>query len=188
MAKIIRFRKGRPGDPPPDRPLFPADAIGDLAPRKPPFYRPTDARPAPARHSDAQRDEGRRDPGAPPDPEVERRRTLHRRIWLSSIAACFTAGLLFALFAEDGWLGVREARAELRALETDLADHQARVRALRDEVETLAKDPRALERIAREQLGYARPGEFVLLLPGDDAEALEGDRGSATVAPVRAKP
>jgi cell division protein FtsB len=39
------------------------------------------------------------------------------------------------------------------------------VRALREEVQLLQNDPTALERNAREELGFGREGEIQLLFP-----------------------
>jgi cell division protein FtsB len=57
------------------------------------------------------------------------------------------------------------------ALRQDLEGLQARNRtlseqneALRQEIQALRKDPAALERAAREELGYVKPGELVFHL------------------------
>lgn len=54
-------------------------------------------------------------------------------------------------------------------LQQDVAELQARNRDLRlqnermvKEIEALRKEPAAIERAAREELGYVRPGEIVL--------------------------
>ena len=62
-----------------------------------------------------------------------------------------------------------------------MALQQARVDAQKHSVEALRAEPDARERIAREQLGYARPGEVTFVLP-EEAPAGEGggpDGGTA---------
>jgi cell division protein FtsB len=64
--------------------------------------------------------------------------------------------------------GLRKHRA-LAADVRRLADENEKLREknqrLRQEARALAGDPAALERAAREELGYVRPGERVYLLP-----------------------
>jgi len=48
------------------------------------------------------------------------------------------------------------------------AAHLKRVQELKREVGRLKDDPSAVERVAREELGYVAKGELVLVLPADD--------------------
>ena len=62
---------------------------------------------------------------------------------------------------EGGFRRYWRLQQDVRALEernAKLAQDNAR---LRREVEAMRDDPRALERAAREELGYVRPGELV---------------------------
>ncbi len=63
--------------------------------------------------------------------------------------------------------GLRKARrneAEAERLERENAALEQRVTQLRREVKALQGDPAALERAAREELGYVKPGEIVYKL------------------------
>jgi cell division protein FtsB len=82
------------------------------------------------------------------------------------IAAGAAAAGVLAAFALVDPHGVRM----LRKLEADIAREEAANRALRDENARLARtakklgnppEPQALERAARDQLGYVRPGEVL---------------------------
>jgi cell division protein FtsB len=77
------------------------------------------------------------------------------------------SALLFALFfvGDRGFLQVRRQRAQLRAAQEEVAKIDAENRKLEAEVAALKNDPRALEKIAREKLGLAKPGEVVVVLP-----------------------
>ncbi len=74
--------------------------------------------------------------------------------------------VLLACSALDGG-GLRRALTldeQARRLERDDAQDEAQVIRLRREVKALRGDPAALERAAREELGYVRPGELVYKL------------------------
>jgi len=121
-----------------------------------------------------EREKGPGDPG-PPDgcatqtlpreeetERMERRRRRARRLLFSGI---FVAGTFIALFGEDGLVDRLRYRSELNQMQAEASEQQARVAKLAREVERLRSDPIARERIAREKLGFAEPGEFVYILP-----------------------
>jgi cell division protein FtsB len=105
-------------------------------------------------------DGGRKPPAAqPPAP----RRSL-RRLLLASV---FLAGCAALLFGERGVLDVRRNRRQLKELQSQVVAKKVIVEKLRLEVERLETEPKALERVVREELGMARPGEVIILLPRD---------------------
>ena len=61
------------------------------------------------------------------------------------------------------WLRLQD---ELAASQARIAALSARAETLRSEIAALEKDPFALERAIREELGLARPGERVVRFPG----------------------
>jgi cell division protein FtsB len=73
----------------------------------------------------------------------------------------FTAILLFAVFRDDGVLTVYEFSRELRLLEQENARLKNENMKIREEVQALKSDPAAIEKIAREKLNLARPGETI---------------------------
>ena len=118
------------------------------------------------------------DPAAKIAPEErERRRTVRRRLTGILFASVFLAGTAAAVLAEGGYLDRVEADRELREAQDRLFEHAAGVRELRARLEALESGPEPLERIAREQLDYVRPGEITFLLPDDEAFP-PGDGGS----------
>jgi len=126
--------------------------------------RAADARPVFAFPTDALRESGQ-PREAEPDPEVERKRKLRGRVRNTLLLTVFAAGLLGAIFAKGGLVDRMRLTQELRAVEAQVDAQRQRVEALRRQVRRLNDDPMARERIAREQLGYAKPGEIVFLLP-----------------------
>ena len=69
-----------------------------------------------------------------------------------------------ALIGERGLLDSLDARHENQRLDTvinELRQHNAR---LRDEVRRVREDPKAIENVAREELGMIKTGELLFLL------------------------
>ena len=180
MAKILRFRRASKGEPS-QRGLFePAAPVPspDLTRRA--DGRASDARPFGPEASDAFA-AGADDRGGEPTPEGAKRRRRRRNAYLAGLAVVFTTGVLTAIFGERGFLDVRAKRAELARLEAEHGAQQQRVANLRAEVERLRNDPRAIERIAREKLGYAKPGEIVVVTRGSAGPGLDANGRSAIV-------
>jgi cell division protein FtsB len=98
-----------------------------------------------------------------------RRRRLRILIW----NAIFIGGTVFALFGQGGYLDLRRKEAELDEARHRVAERRAAVEAEREAVERLRVDPVAKERIAREQLGLAPPGEVQFLLPREGEGTLQ---------------
>jgi len=113
--------------------------------------------------------DARRSMGSPrrgePDPEIARRQRLHRRVAGLCIGAVFLVGLAAALVGRGGYVELRRLSAERDAARQAVALQRARVEAEERAVRALQGEPEARERIAREQLGYTRPGEVTFVLP-----------------------
>ena len=82
-----------------------------------------------------------------------------QRLSLLAIVA-LTVGIVLRLF-----LPLLERQKELRAKEAalgeDIQTEAEQLRMLKLKQEKLQEDPRFIEKIAREDLGYAKPGETV---------------------------
>jgi cell division protein FtsB len=53
-------------------------------------------------------------------------------------------------------------RADIMRLQTQLQIEETKSRQLQAQIDELRNDPNAVERLAREKLGYAKPGETVI--------------------------
>jgi len=53
-------------------------------------------------------------------------------------------------------------RADIMRLQTQLQIEEAKSRQLQAQIDELRNDPNAVERLAREKLGYAKPDETVI--------------------------
>jgi cell division protein FtsB len=100
----------------------------------------------------------------------------------------FVAGIVLAIVGDGGYLDRRKTLSELRTLEESVKVQEERVAVLRQEVERLRSDPTAMERIAREQLGFVEPGEISFLLPPKEQRGPASTLHLPPPAPKKAKP
>jgi len=91
--------------------------------------------------------------------------------------------LLFVFFlaGDRGFLQVRKQKAQVAALQAEVSAIAGRNEALEKEIDRLAKDPAAVERIAREDLQLVAPGDVVLVLPPGFEEKVTPTRPPAGV-------
>lgn len=91
--------------------------------------------------------------------------TLRRRI--ATIAVTMLAGSLFVhvMFGANGMVVYRQKRAEREALQKQILQMQQENDRYTQQIESLKSDQKAIEKEAREQLGYAKPGEYVYVPP-----------------------
>ena len=73
--------------------------------------------------------------------------------------------LIHDVFGEHGFLAMRRARIEAEELQQEIQKINAENARLAEEVKALKSDPRIIERIAREEMGLAKPGELIFKLP-----------------------
>jgi cell division protein FtsB len=77
---------------------------------------------------------------------------------------------LFALLVHDvfgphGFIAMRRTQKEIDEVREQIGNINTENKSLTDQVNSLKTDPKAIERIAREEMGLARPGEFIYKLP-----------------------
>ncbi|GEM_PF-3589129 len=86
------------------------------------------------------------------------------------------AALLFSLLAllawtrvvAPGWARLHRIRAREAALRAEVRDLEGRVARMERRTNALlAGEPATVERAIREQLGWGRPGEYLVVLPPD---------------------
>lgn len=80
-------------------------------------------------------------------------------------------GLLVAVmivhdvFGTHGFLAMRRTQSEIKKVLSNLDKLSKENEALEQEVKDLKSDPRLIEKIARDDLGLARPGEVIIRIP-----------------------
>ena len=91
--------------------------------------------------------------------------TLRRRI--ATIAVTLLAVSLFVhvMFGANGMVIYKQKRAEYQELRHQIIQVQQENERYTQQIQGLKTDQTAIEKEAREQLGYAKPGEYVYVPP-----------------------
>jgi len=69
------------------------------------------------------------------------------------------------IFGTHGFLAMRKTQSEIKKVEADLDQLNKENMLLEQEVRELKTDPHKIEKIARDELGLARPGEVIIKIP-----------------------
>ncbi len=96
---------------------------------------------------------------------------LHRsRRKLATAGIAALAGLLavHVVFGPNGMLVYHGKRAEFRNLTREVEALREENQRLSRQIDSLKSDPRTIEKEAREQLRYTRPGEVVYITPAPE--------------------
>ena len=84
----------------------------------------------------------------------------------TAAAVLLTLGLvLHAMFGANGMVVYQQKRAERQTLQSEVQRLQKENDQYVERIRALKTDHRAIEREAREQLHYTRPGEYVYVAP-----------------------
>lgn len=114
---------------------------------------------------------GRRPAVRQSKPTLARRASDFVRIHFWSILGLLMmAVLVHDLFGARGFLAMRRQQQEKLKLQQEIEQIQDENRELGDHIQRLKTDPAYIERLAREQMGLARPGEHVFKLPPKEKE------------------
>jgi len=103
---------------------------------------------------------------------IERVRPLAMRIYalrrrIATIAVAVLAASLFVhvMFGANGMVVYKQKRAEHQELRKQIVQVQQENDRYTQQIQGLKTDQTAIEKEAREQLGYAKPGEYVYVPP-----------------------
>ena len=90
---------------------------------------------------------------------------FRRRI--ATLAVAVIAGWLFlhVMFGSNGMMAYKQKRAEYELLRKQVVQVQQENDRYTQVIQSLKSDQTAIEKEAREQLGYAKPGEYVYVAP-----------------------
>ena len=106
-------------------------------------------------------------PRAPIEPPA---RPLGRRIVVLVVAAAALAVLIGSAMGERGYIEVARRDAAGADMKRQVEQLQADNAAMLADITALKRDPHVIEKLAREKLGYARPGEVIYLFPPKEQE------------------
>jgi len=96
----------------------------------------------------------------------------------ATVAFVVTAGLLFVhvMFGANGMMVFRQKRAEWNSLQKKIVQVDQENDRYTQHIESLKTDKSAIEKEAREQLGYVKPGEYKYVSPTPAAPPAEPSR------------
>jgi cell division protein FtsB len=91
---------------------------------------------------------------------------LRTKLATAAVAALAIMLAMHVIFGANGTMVYQKKKAEHRQLQKEVDQLQQENQALSQQIKALKTDPSAIEKEAREQLHYARPGEVIYLTPG----------------------
>ena len=115
-----------------------------------------------------------------PSPRRPERLTLLLVLGVAAVLLVLTAAGIRT------WRDLASQRAREAELQRQILDTEARIESLRLRIRRLRDDPATLERLAREELGFVRPEDVVIVVPDAEEdeppppeETAPGDDGTA---------
>jgi cell division protein FtsB len=90
---------------------------------------------------------------------------LRRRIATAAVAVVAVSLFVHVMFGANGMVVYKKKRAEYQALEKQIDQVRQQNDRYTQQIRSLKSDREAIEKEAREQMGYAKPGEYVYVAP-----------------------
>jgi cell division protein FtsB len=88
-----------------------------------------------------------------------------RRNTRQILGLALLALLVHDVFGPHGFIAMRRTQKEIEQIREQIGKMNDENKSLTEQVNSLKTDPRSIERIAREEMGLARPGEMIFKLP-----------------------
>ena len=89
----------------------------------------------------------------------------YRRLATVAVALITLWMLVHVVFGANGMMVYRQKRSEYQSLRKEVDDLQQQNDRYSAQIKALQSDPNTIEKEAREQLHYARPGEVIYVEP-----------------------
>ena len=110
------------------------------------------------------------------EPYLTRLYELRTRIATVAVAVLAIWLFVHVTFGANGMVVYRAKKAEYGRVQKDIQQLQKENRQYSDEVDQLKNDPKRIEKEAREQFHYARPGEVIYISPTQPAPTAPNSR------------
>lgn len=107
---------------------------------------------------------------APRDDVTRGESGVRRKAWVLGTVIALVALAVGSVFGDRGILNLFDKRRQVEGLRQEIEAIRADNARLAGEVAALRTSPRAIERLAREELGLALPDETVFLIREEDPE------------------
>ena len=98
-------------------------------------------------------------------PGVELLYRIRRRLATAAVGALTVWLFVHVIFSTNGMVAYKQKRGEIEVLRKEVDALQQENDSYTQQIKALKSDPKAIEKEAREQLHYARPGEVVYVAP-----------------------
>jgi cell division protein FtsB len=113
------------------------------------------------------------------EPYLARVFELRRRIATVAVGVLAVWLFMHVTFGANGMVVYRAKRAEYQRVQKDIQQLQKENQQYASQVEQLKTDPKRIEKEAREQFHYARPGEVIYVAPEHSAPLAPGNRSAS---------
>jgi len=95
----------------------------------------------------------------------DRSQPFFRRNARYFFALAFFLLLLQDVFGTHGLVAMRRSKAQIQAVQAQIQQLDQENQELQQRIHSLKTDPAAIEKIARDRMGLARPGEIIFQIP-----------------------
>ena len=96
---------------------------------------------------------------------VRRQATPVVKVMVVIVGLALIALLVHTIYGEGGYMDLRSQRSEFEEWQRKIHTLEEENRRLAGEIKELRDDPDAIERVARENLKMAKPGETIITIP-----------------------
>jgi cell division protein FtsB len=103
---------------------------------------------------------------------------IRRRIATGAIAVFSIWFFVHVMFGANGMVVYRQKKTEYQNLQKEISGLQQENERYTQEIKSLETDPKAIEKEAREQLHYARPGEVIYVSPAPPPVAVRESKSA----------
>lgn len=115
-----------------------------------------------------------------PMPLADQMRDFFRRNLTWFLAIGLSLLLLQDVFGTHGLVAMRHSQQQAAAAQKEIDQLNQENLDMQNRVKSLKSDPAAIERIAREEMGLARPGEYIFKIPPKTDDTSNSTPQSAT--------
>lgn len=113
------------------------------------------------------------------EPYLTKLYELRRRIATIAVAVLAVWLFMHVTFGANGMVVYRAKKAEYEHVQKDIQQLQEENQQYSSEVDQLKSDPKRIEKEAREQFHYARPGEVIYVSPDKPAAQAPANRSAS---------